>query len=78
MTDRIRKSDAAYITSIVSLLSASGELYGEKDKDFYRDAMALDGLPFEFKKDFLYSMLLRRCPDGFFCLVGTETRCYES
>lgn len=63
-------SDPAYITSIVSLLSAAGEIQGVRDEEFFRDAEALASLPFEFKADFLHPLLLQHWCSGFLAWLG--------
>ncbi|MFQ6675506.1 MAG: hypothetical protein ACE5LH_04080 [Fidelibacterota bacterium] len=78
----VGESDAAYITSIVSLLSAAGELQGVRNEEFFRNAEALASLPFEFKADFLHPLLLEQWCKGFFAWLGQryvamDTECFE-
>lgn len=79
---RVKESDACYITSIVSLLSAAGEAQGVRDESFFRDSEALASLPFEFKADFLHPLLLERWCSGFFAWLGQryaamDGECFE-
>jgi len=67
---RLQSSDPAYFMAIASLLSATGELHGIADKEFYQDVDAIRAIPFEFKVDFLYSNLLWRFTEGFVSWLG--------
>ncbi len=78
----VTESDAAYITSIVALLSAAGEIQSVRDEEFFRDAEALASLPFEFKADFLHPLLLEQWCSGFFAWLGqryvaVDSECHE-
>ncbi|MFQ6616222.1 MAG: hypothetical protein ACE5HZ_05570 [Fidelibacterota bacterium] len=78
----VRDSDPSYITSIVSLLSAAGELQGVRDEEFFMDAEALASLPFEFKADFLHPLLLEHWCSGFLAWLGQryvamDSECFE-
>ena len=70
LKNKIKKSDIVFITSIESLLSAAGIMNSIRDKDFYRNTMAIKSIPFEIKVDFLHSLLLNQCHSGFFCWLG--------